>query len=88
MNNNKRKKVLSNTIDSSVLTEMALPRMSKSARIAEQNLGASRIPEQPRTIIPGTVEKLIPSPHPNNRKRRRLLLKVTTDVGTSVLRIH
>jgi hypothetical protein len=43
MNNNKRKKVLSNTIPASVLTEMALPRMSKSARIAEQNLDAARI---------------------------------------------
>jgi hypothetical protein len=85
MNNNKRKKVLSNTIDSSVLTEMALPRMSKSARIAEQNLGASRIPEQPRTIIPGTVEKLIPSPHPNQPEKAQIAIE--GDHGCRDLRI-
>jgi hypothetical protein len=75
MNNNKRKKVLSNTIDTSVLTEMALPRMSKSARIAEQNLDTARVTEQPRTVIPGTVEKLIPSPRPNQPEKAQIAIE-------------
>jgi hypothetical protein len=37
------------------------PRISKSARIAELNLDVARIPEPASTIMPGTVEKLIPS---------------------------
>jgi hypothetical protein len=86
MNNNKRKKVLRNTIDTSVLTEMALPRMSKSARIAEQNLDAARIPEQPRTVIPGTVEKLIPSPRPNQPEKA--LIAIRGDHGYRDLRIE
>jgi hypothetical protein len=86
MNNNKRKKVLRNTIDTSVLTEMALPRMSKSARIAEQNLDAARIPEQPRTVIPGTVEKLIPSPRPNQPEKAQIAIE--GDHGYRDLRIE
>jgi hypothetical protein len=79
MNNNKRKKVLSNTIDTSVLTEMALPRMSKSARIAEQNLDAARI------LIPGTVEGLIPSPRPNQPEKAQIAIE--GDHGYRDLRI-
>ena len=75
MNNNKRKKVLSDTIPASLLTEMALPRMSKSARIAEQNLDAARILEQPRTVIPGTVEKLIPSPRLNQPEKAQIAIE-------------
>jgi hypothetical protein len=86
MNNYKRKKVLSNTIDTSVLTEMALPRMSKSARIAEQNLDAARIPEQPGTIIPGTVDKLIPSPRPNQVDKAQI--SIEGDHGYRDLRIE
>jgi hypothetical protein len=86
MNNNKRKKVLNNTIDTSVLTEMALPRMSKSARIAEQNLDAARIPEQPRTVISGTVEKLIPSPRPNQPEKAQIAIE--GDHGYRGLRIE
>jgi len=37
------------------------PRISKSARIAELNLDVARIPGPASTIMPGTVEKLIPS---------------------------
>ena len=85
MNHNKRKKELSDTIPASLLTEMALPRMSKSARIAEQNLEAARIPEQPRTIIPGTVEKLIPSPHPNQPEKAQIAIE--GDHGCRELRI-
>ena len=46
----------------SVTKELAKPRMAKSARIAELNLDITRIPEQPSTSMPGTVDKIIPSP--------------------------
>ena len=52
---------LDNTTRDSVEKEMAKPRMSKSARIAELNLDASRISEQPSITVPGTVNKIIPS---------------------------
>jgi hypothetical protein len=44
-----------------VKKEMARPRMAKSARITERNLEAGRTPEQPSTIMPGKVAKIIPS---------------------------
>jgi hypothetical protein len=79
MNHNKRKKELSDTIPASLLTEMALPRMSKSARIAEQNLNAARV------LIPGTVEKLIPSPCPNQPEKAQIAIE--GDHGYRDLRI-
>jgi hypothetical protein len=51
-----------NTIPVSVPVEMVQLRISKLARIAELKLDKSRIPEQPRSVLPGTVSKLIPSP--------------------------
>jgi hypothetical protein len=42
-----------------VKKEMAKPRISRSARIAELNLDTTRIAEQPSTTFPGIVEKLI-----------------------------
>lgn len=59
MNSDKHKKEPSSTI-LAVQTEMALPRMTKSARIAELNANTARISKQPKTVIPGTVDKLIP----------------------------
>ena len=50
----------------SVKKEMAEPRMAKSARTMERTLDKSRIPVQPNTTLPGTVDKIIPS-----RNRRR-----------------
>jgi hypothetical protein len=35
--------------------------MAKSARIAERNLDAARVPDQPSTTMPGTVNKIIPA---------------------------
>jgi hypothetical protein len=87
MNNNKRKKVLSNAIGASVLTkEMALPRMSKSARVAELNLDTARIPEQPRTVIPGTVDKLVPSSRPSQPEKAQI--SIEGDHGHRDLRIE
>jgi hypothetical protein len=72
MNNNKHKKEPSNKILVGVQAEMALPRMSKSARIAELKLDTARISEQPRTVIPGTVDKLIPSPTPSSPEKAQI----------------
>jgi hypothetical protein len=73
--NNKHKKELSNAILASVQTEAALPRMSKSARIAELNLNTARISERPRTTIPGTVDELIPSRRPNQVDKAQISIE-------------
>jgi hypothetical protein len=52
------------TTQDSVTKEMAKPRMSKSARIAELSLDTARVPEQPSISVPGTVKKIIPSSRP------------------------
>jgi hypothetical protein len=46
--------------------------MARSARIAEQNLDTARTPEQPSTIIPGIVEKIIPSPRPSQPEKAQI----------------
>ena len=58
----KSKNESSNATHASVKKEMAKPRMAKSVRIAEVNLDTARIPEQPSATMPGTVDKIIPSP--------------------------
>jgi hypothetical protein len=85
MNNNKHKKALSNAIPASVQAEMAQPRRSKSARIAERNLDTARISEPPRTVIPGTVDKLIPSPTPSQPEKAQIAIE--GDHGYRDLRI-
>jgi hypothetical protein len=52
--------------------EMARPRMARSARIAELNLDTARIPEQPSTTVPGTVEKIIPSSGANQPEKAQI----------------
>jgi len=44
-----------------VKVEMANPRITRSAKIAELKLDTTRIPEQPSATVPGTVDKIIPS---------------------------
>jgi hypothetical protein len=56
----------------SVMKEMAKPRMARSAKIAELNLDTSRIPEQPRTTMPGTVAKIIPSFGPSQPEKAQI----------------
>jgi hypothetical protein len=41
-------------------SEMAMPRMSKSATIAQRNFDIARLPEPPKVQVSGTVEKIIP----------------------------
>lgn len=57
-----------------VTKEMAQPRMARSARIAELNLDTARNVEQPSTTMPGTVEKIIPSPRTNLPERAQIAL--------------
>jgi hypothetical protein len=75
VNNSKHKKELSDTIPASVRTEMALPRMSKSARIAKLKLDTARVPEQPRTVVPGTVARLIRSPSPGQPEKAQISIE-------------
>jgi uncharacterized protein YfaS (alpha-2-macroglobulin family) len=61
----KSKKEPRNSTRADVKKEMAKPRMARSARIAELNLDTARNIEQPSTTMPGTVNKIIPSPRTN-----------------------
>jgi hypothetical protein len=54
------KKVPRDTTRASVKKEMAQPRIARSARIAERNLDTARVPDQPSTALPETVDKIIP----------------------------
>jgi uncharacterized protein YfaS (alpha-2-macroglobulin family) len=58
--------------NASVKKEMALPRMAKSARIAELKLGTARNPERPSATMPGTVHKIIPSPRPSQPEKAQI----------------
>ena len=68
----KRKKEPRNATHASVKKEMAKPRMARSARITELNLDTARIPEQPSTTMPGTVDKIIPSPRPSQPEKAQI----------------
>ncbi|HSY33905.1 MAG TPA: hypothetical protein VLA42_18130 [Verrucomicrobiae bacterium] len=61
-----------NAIRASVKKEMAAPRTARSARITELNLDTARIREQPSTTMPGTVNKIIPSPGLNQPEKAQI----------------
>ena len=86
MNNNKHKKETSNTILVGVRAVMALPRMSKSARISELDSDTARISEQPRTTIPGIVDKLISPSAPSLPEKAQI--SIEGDHGYRDLRIE
>jgi hypothetical protein len=75
MLNNKNKKESDSATRASVQNEMGQPRMSKSARIAELNLDTSRVPEQPSTTVPGTVNKIIPSTLPSQPEKAQIAIE-------------
>jgi hypothetical protein len=75
MSHKKSKKKPSDSTRASVSNEMAKPRMARSARIRERNLDAARIPEQPRTTMPGTVDKIIPASHSTQRERAQIAVE-------------
>jgi len=58
-----------------VKKEMLKPRMARSARIAELNADSDRISEQPSTTMPGTVEKIIPSPAPMKPEKAQIAVE-------------
>ncbi len=61
--------------------------MARSAEIAELNLHTARIPEQPSVILPGTVDKIIASPRPNQAEKAQIAVH-GTDRGHRDLRIE
>jgi uncharacterized protein YfaS (alpha-2-macroglobulin family) len=69
---NKKGKKPANATRANVEKEMAKPRMSKSARITELNLNTARIVEHPSTTVPGTVNKIIPSPRKSQPEKAQI----------------
>ena len=61
-----------NATRASVQTEMAKPRMARSARIAALNLDTTRTPQPPRATMPGTVDKIIPSRRPSQPEQAQI----------------
>ena len=59
----------------SVSNEMAKPRMARSARVAELNLDSERILEQPSATMPGTVDKIIPSPRTSEPEKAQITVE-------------
>jgi hypothetical protein len=54
---------------------MEKPRIARSAKIAEMNLDTTRIPEQPSVSMPGTVDKIIPSPRPSQPEQAQIAVE-------------
>ena len=70
----KTREKIGNASLAGVKKEMAKPRMARSARIAELNLDTARIPEHPSTTMPGTVNKIIPSPRPSQPEKVQIAI--------------
>jgi hypothetical protein len=70
----KNKSDLDNSARSCVRKEMAKPRMTRSARIAERNLDTKQTPERPSTAMAGMVDKIIPPLHPNEPEKARIVV--------------
>jgi hypothetical protein len=87
MPHKKRKKEPGAATRASVRKEMAKPRMARSARIAELNLDTTRISEQPRATMPGTVDKIIPSPGGSQPEKAQIAIE-EADHGYQDLRIE
>jgi hypothetical protein len=71
----KDKKKSDNSTRASVTKEMAKPRITKSAKIAERRLDTARIPEQSSTTLPGTVDKIIPALHSSQSERAQIAVE-------------
>ena len=83
----KRKKEPGAATRASVSEEMAKPRMARSAKIAALKLDTTRISEQPSVTMPGTVDKIIPSPGPSQPEKAQIAVK-EADHGYKDLRIE
>ena len=75
----KSKKEPGNATRGNVEKEMTKPRMARSARVAELNLDTARIPEQPSTTMPGTVNKIIPSLRPSQPEKAQITVDGADD---------
>jgi hypothetical protein len=64
-----------NAIPATIRAEMALPRVSKSARIAELESDKARVSQQPRTVMPGTVDKIIHLRTPRSRETAQISIE-------------
>ena len=58
-----------------ITKEMAKPRMTRSARIAELNLDTDRTAEQPSASLPGTVDKIISPPGPGQPEKAQISIE-------------
>jgi hypothetical protein len=65
----------SDALRARVKKEMARPRMAKSARIMQRNLDSGRIAEPPSTAMPGTVDKIIPSPWRSQPEKAQIVVE-------------
>ena len=61
--------------------------MARSARIAELKLDTTRTSEQPSATMPGTVDKIIPSPGPSQPEKAQIAIE-EADHGYQDLRIE
>lgn len=77
MRQEKRKKKREDAIRAAVRKEMAQPRMSKSAKIAQRNLDTTRIPQLPTVTLPGIVHKIIPSSHRRKPEKAQIAVDGT-----------
>ena len=55
-----------------VIKEIAEPRMTRSARIAERNLDTARAPNHPSETMPATVDKIIASRRPSQTEKAQI----------------
>ena len=76
MLNKNGKKETDNAIGA-VKKEMMKPRITKSARTAELKLDTARIPEEPSTTMPGTVDRIIQSPRPSRPEKAQIAVDET-----------
>ena len=83
----KRKRKLGNAIPASIKAEMAQPRMSKSARVAELESDAMRVSQQSRTVMPGTVDKIIQFELRACARQRKFQPKASQSIENSALKI-
>ena len=70
----KAKKRRGDATRESVMKEMAMPRITRSARIAELKLAAARIPEELSTTMSGIVDRIIPSPRPSQPEQANIIV--------------
>jgi hypothetical protein len=71
---NKSKIKSGRAILAGVKGEMAEPRMARSSRIEQLKLEKSQTRKQPSTTMPGTVDKIIPSPRPSQPEEAQIAI--------------